>query len=177
MGRQARVRRVGQGWGGGPPPPSAPSGPLQLGWPAPGKPALPPNGCPSALQVLIDFGLSQNSTLPENKGVDLYVFERAFASAHAGQGEAMVRGPGSLEGGTVRLPPGMNRVPGGPVPSRLAANRRPSDPGVQFEEFLDAYRKASKFWSATLNRFAEGESLVSLAVGGASSGGPGRGLE
>lgn len=123
--------------------------------------------------MLIDFGLSQNSTLPENKGVDLYVFERAFASAHAGQGEAMVRGPGSIEGGTVRLPPGMNRVPGGPVPSRLAANRRPSDPGVQFEEFLDAYRKASKFWSATLNRFAEGESLVSLAVGGASSGGRG----
>lgn len=40
--------------------------------------------------MLIDFGLSYNSTIPEDKGVDLYVLERAFASAHAGRGEAMV---------------------------------------------------------------------------------------
>ena len=43
------------------------------------------------LQVLIDFGLAYNSTIPEDKGVDLYVLERAFASAHAEQGAAMVR--------------------------------------------------------------------------------------
>ena len=33
--------------------------------------------------VLIDFGLAYNSVLPEDKGVDLYVLERALASAHA----------------------------------------------------------------------------------------------
>ncbi|KAB5589164.1 Serine/threonine-protein kinase [Ceratobasidium theobromae] len=35
-------------------------------------------------QVLIDFGLSFNSTLVEDKAVDLYVLERAFASTHPG---------------------------------------------------------------------------------------------
>jgi tRNA A-37 threonylcarbamoyl transferase component Bud32 len=33
-------------------------------------------------QVLIDFGLSYQSTLVEDKAVDLYVLERAFASTH-----------------------------------------------------------------------------------------------
>lgn len=33
-------------------------------------------------QVLIDFGLSYQSTLIEDKAVDLYVLERAFASTH-----------------------------------------------------------------------------------------------
>ncbi|KAK9381337.1 uncharacterized protein V2V93DRAFT_368956 [Kockiozyma suomiensis] len=32
--------------------------------------------------VIIDFGLSQQSTLPEDKAVDLYVLERAFISTH-----------------------------------------------------------------------------------------------
>ncbi|XP_020495231.2 EKC/KEOPS complex subunit TP53RK [Labrus bergylta] len=32
--------------------------------------------------VLIDFGLSYNSALPEDKGVDLYVLEKAFLSTH-----------------------------------------------------------------------------------------------
>ncbi|EIE22357.1 kinase-like protein [Coccomyxa subellipsoidea C-169] len=36
--------------------------------------------------VLIDFGLSSNTTLPEDKAVDLYVLERAFTSAHAASG-------------------------------------------------------------------------------------------
>ncbi|PRW58873.1 EKC KEOPS complex subunit bud32-like isoform X1 [Chlorella sorokiniana] len=63
--------------------------------------------------VLIDFGLAYNSTIPEDKGVDLYVLERAFASAHAEEGAAM------------------------------------------FEKVLEAYRRASRQWSATLNRFAE----------------------
>lgn len=35
-----------------------------------------------AKQVLIDFGLSFQSTLVEDKAVDLYVLERAFASTH-----------------------------------------------------------------------------------------------
>lgn len=33
-------------------------------------------------QVLIDFGLSYQSTLTEDKAVDLYVLERAFSSTH-----------------------------------------------------------------------------------------------
>jgi TP53 regulating kinase-like protein len=32
--------------------------------------------------ILIDFGLSSVSALPEDKGVDLYVLERAFLSTH-----------------------------------------------------------------------------------------------
>ncbi|KAK7208124.1 Serine/threonine-protein kinase BUD32 [Myxozyma melibiosi] len=32
--------------------------------------------------VIIDFGLSSQSTLPEDKAVDLYVLERAFVSTH-----------------------------------------------------------------------------------------------
>ena len=33
--------------------------------------------------MLIDFGLSYNTTLPEDKAVDLYVLERAITSAHS----------------------------------------------------------------------------------------------
>jgi len=32
--------------------------------------------------VLIDFGLSSHSNVPENLAVDLYVLERAFGSTH-----------------------------------------------------------------------------------------------
>ena len=39
-----------------------------------------------AVQVLIDFGLSYNNTLAEDKAVDLYVLERAFTSAHSALG-------------------------------------------------------------------------------------------
>lgn len=34
------------------------------------------------LQVLIDFGLSYVSVMTEDKAVDLYVLERAFAATH-----------------------------------------------------------------------------------------------
>jgi hypothetical protein len=37
---------------------------------------------PFDLQYLIDFGLSSNSTMTEDKAVDLYVLERAFQSTH-----------------------------------------------------------------------------------------------
>jgi TP53 regulating kinase and related kinases len=40
--------------------------------------------------VIIDFGLSYVSKLPEDKAVDLYVLERAFSSTHP-QTEALVR--------------------------------------------------------------------------------------
>lgn len=49
---------------------------------------------------MIDFGLAYNSTIPEDKGVDLYVLERAFASAHAGNGADMVR-HGGVEAGSI----------------------------------------------------------------------------
>ncbi|KAI0073342.1 hypothetical protein K474DRAFT_1666714 [Panus rudis PR-1116 ss-1] len=41
----------------------------------------PSSGNPTEL-VLIDFGLAYTSTLVEDKAVDLYVLERAFASTH-----------------------------------------------------------------------------------------------
>lgn len=39
------------------------------------------------MQVFIDFGLSSSLSTVEDKGVDLYVLERAIASAHK-EGEA-----------------------------------------------------------------------------------------
>jgi len=44
-------------------------------------PPAPPFARPPPV-VLIDFGLASNSTLPEDKAVDLYVLERALGSAH-----------------------------------------------------------------------------------------------
>jgi len=41
-----------------------------------------PKGHSSTKLVLIDFGLAFTSTLAEDKAVDLYVLERAFASTH-----------------------------------------------------------------------------------------------
>lgn len=41
--------------------------------------------------VLIDFGLSFISTLPEDKAVDLYVLERALLSMHSSCGDVMER--------------------------------------------------------------------------------------
>lgn len=41
--------------------------------------------------ILIDFGLSFTSTLPEDKAVDLYVLERALLSMHSSSGNVMER--------------------------------------------------------------------------------------
>ncbi|XP_077386472.1 EKC/KEOPS complex subunit TP53RK-like [Festucalex cinctus] len=41
-----------------------------------------PSGHSESDLVLIDFGLSYISALPEDKGVDLYVLEKAFLSTH-----------------------------------------------------------------------------------------------
>ena len=41
--------------------------------------------------MLIDFGLAFQSAVVEDKAVDLYVLERAFASTHPGS-EGMFRG-------------------------------------------------------------------------------------
>ena len=48
-----------------------------------------------AAQVVIDFGLSSNSTIAEDKAVDLYVLERSFTSAHASCGPLVRPAPGS----------------------------------------------------------------------------------
>jgi len=45
------------------------------------------SGSTPAELVLIDFGLSSTSSLPEDKAVDLYVLERAFSSTHPGSNE------------------------------------------------------------------------------------------
>ena len=42
-------------------------------------------------QVLIDFGLAYTSSLTEDKAVDLYVLERAFASTHPESGSMFSR--------------------------------------------------------------------------------------
>lgn len=39
------------------------------------------------MEVLIDFGLGYNSTLPEDKAVDLYVLERACVAMHSTVGD------------------------------------------------------------------------------------------
>lgn len=47
--------------------------------------------CETNQLVLIDFGLSFTSTLPEDKAVDLYVLERALLSMHSSCGNVMDR--------------------------------------------------------------------------------------
>jgi TP53 regulating kinase-like protein len=49
--------------------------------PASSTPTSDPQGKPYEI-VLIDFGLSSHSNVPENLAVDLYVLERAFGSTH-----------------------------------------------------------------------------------------------
>lgn len=44
------------------------------------------DGKKSPVIAVIDFGLSSHSTLPEDRGVDLYVLERALGAAHADAG-------------------------------------------------------------------------------------------
>ncbi|KAF2325205.1 hypothetical protein GH714_025262 [Hevea brasiliensis] len=41
------------------------------------------------MMVLIDFGLSFTSTLPEDKAVDLYALERALLSMHSSRGHVL----------------------------------------------------------------------------------------
>lgn len=62
--------------------------------------------------VTIDFGLSYPSDVAEDKGVDLYVLERAITAAHPSQ-------------------------------------------TLLFDEILATYKKKSRMWCATLNKFAE----------------------
>ncbi|XP_061893471.1 EKC/KEOPS complex subunit Tp53rkb-like [Entelurus aequoreus] len=50
-----------------------------------------PDGHAETELVLIDFGLSSISALPEDKGVDLYVLEKAFLSSHPNTEEIFSR--------------------------------------------------------------------------------------
>ena len=95
---------------------------------------------PACGQVLIDFGLSYNTQLSEDKAVDLYVLERAFTSAHSGCGN-LVR-PFSLT-----LPAFWFGCEG----------RQYALVAAQFDDILASYRQHSRMWCATLNKFAEGE--------------------
>ncbi|KAG6484237.1 hypothetical protein ZIOFF_061032 [Zingiber officinale] len=79
--------------------------------------------------VLIDFGLSFTSTLPEDKAVDLYVLERALLSMHSSCGNVIPDSPQMMYM-LVVLP-------------------------VQMEKILSAYRKSSKQWSSTMNKLAQ----------------------
>ena len=92
-------------------------------------------------QVIIDFGLSSTSTVAEDKGVDLYVLERAFISAHSKQGPVVRPFPGlSWEHVSATV---LTQVPG----------------HAQFDKVLAAYKAKSRYWNPTLNKFAEGASL------------------
>ncbi|KAK6781700.1 hypothetical protein RDI58_019496 [Solanum bulbocastanum] len=83
--------------------------------------------------VLIDFGLSFTSTLPEDKAVDLYVLERALLSMHSSCGHVQSH--------------------------RTLTNSEEQIHLLWFymmDRILAAYRKSSKQWSSTLNRLAQG---------------------
>ena len=83
--------------------------------------------------VLIDFGLSYTTSLPEDKAVDLYVLERAITSAHSDL-VGLVRRTASL----------------------LQLLLPVSFPVTQFEEILQAYKRASKNSGAILSKYADG---------------------
>jgi tRNA A-37 threonylcarbamoyl transferase component Bud32 len=97
--------------------------------------------------VLIDFGLSSHSNVPENLAVDLYVLERAFASTHP-TSERWYQGV-SLRSGWKR---GIRRF--GSMIGGLS---------VRFdsilEQVLDAYAKGlgEKKWALVGGRLDEGQ--------------------
>ncbi len=119
-------------------------------------------------QVLIDFGLSYNTSLAEDKAVDLYVLERAITSAHS-TFTGLVR-PGCMQRMRARFGArsrmcwvvSLMRVR---CTLRHALSQRATR---QFEAILEEYRRCSKQWSATLHKFAEGAahcaSLLSLGT-------------
>ena len=109
------------------------------------------------MQVLIDFGLSFNSTIPEDKGVDLYVLERAFTSAHSKQTDL------------VDIPSHDATVLFAfctPLQSSVwesMSDRHIEDVRyalLQFDTLMTSYKKHSRQWSSVFNKFAEGMFLV-----------------
>uniref|UniRef100_A0A7N2KLQ4 non-specific serine/threonine protein kinase n=1 Tax=Quercus lobata TaxID=97700 RepID=A0A7N2KLQ4_QUELO len=92
--------------------------------------------------VLIDFGLSFTSTLPEDKAVDLYVLEQALLSMHSSCGNVAIESN---------------------FHSSIVIDFMNSTILVQLfhvdvlimDRILAAYRKSSKQWSSTLNKLAQ----------------------
>jgi hypothetical protein len=95
---------------------------------------------------VLDFGLSTSSSLPEDKGVDLYVLERAFKSAHSADGDSLVSRYLLFACCAYCLWIATRERHTDSVPSCL-----------QFDVVLAAYKKKSRLWNPTLNKFAEGK--------------------
>ena len=94
--------------------------------------------------VLIDFGLSFNSTLAEDKAVDLYVLERALLSLHSAH-EGLVNDHYGLSNSEWSKwnPTSL------PFPLWHCV--------CQMEAVLTSYSRSSRYWSATLNKLAQGQ--------------------
>ncbi|ONM34557.1 MMS19 nucleotide excision repair protein-like protein [Zea mays] len=88
-------------------------------------------------KVLIDFGMSFTSTIPEDKAVDLYVLERALISMHSSCGDVI--SPVAI--GFMLFP--------------FVRGILFSMVFMQMEKILAAYRKASKQWCSTKNKLAQ----------------------
>ena len=105
-------------------------------------------------QVLIDFGLSYNSTVPEDKGVDLYVLERAFTSAHSKQTD-MVTFSARLHAISVfQMLFGASQAK--PSAVFIFSLSQSWHAGLQFDTLMTSYKKHSRQWSSVFNKFAEG---------------------
>lgn len=104
------------------------------------------------VQVLIDFGLSFNSTIPEDKGVDLYVLERAFTSAHSKQTEMVCASDWQLVYVKCFLLQGQCAHHNQQSVHDKSANLTM----LQFDTLMTSYKKHSRQWSAVFNKFAEG---------------------
>lgn len=80
-----------------------------LGWWNP-LPTLLTDRLYDGVQVLIDFGLSYNNTLAEDKAVDLYVLERAFTSAHSALGNLVCLAPTLVCNNNMRSSSTLDRI-------------------------------------------------------------------
>ena len=107
--------------------------------------------------LLIDFGLSFNSALAEDKAVDLYVLERALLSLHSAHEGLVSAASWTVNGHR------------GTQPLLLP------DVGCQMEAVLATYTRSSRYWSATLNKLAQGKPPSHLK-GWEGGGGGGVGL-
>ncbi|KAK9945260.1 hypothetical protein M0R45_010785 [Rubus argutus] len=91
--------------------------------------------------VVIDFGLSFTSTLPEDKAVDLYVLERALLSMHSSCGNVLL------------LISCQNLMQIGKLNSSNFVLTHTSL--CRWIVYLLQYRKSSKQWSSTFNKLAQ----------------------
>ena len=131
-------------------------------------PALITDRLCDGAQVLIDFGLSYNNTMAEDKAVDLYVLERAFTSAHSALGNLVSSASTPICSIHMRSRSALNRrVNSSQGHTACCASSKSllcwrfqdlSLVSVQFDDVLASYRQHSRMWCPTLNKFAEGGS-------------------